>query len=256
MMKWARFVHNDREYTGFLEGERLFAVSGDFFGNDWQKTGDTFSLSEVRLLAPCRPTKIMCIGLNYRDHAAEMKEKLPEEPILFLKPPSAVIGPGDDIVYPQWIGRMDYEAELAVVIGRRAKNVSAAQAEDVIFGYTCANDVTGRHLQKKDGQWSRAKSFDTFCPLGPWIVTGVNASALAISLRVNDEVKQASSTSQLVCGPAQLVAFVSRVMTLEPGDVILTGTPSGIGPLNPGDSVTVDIEQIGQLTNSVVTEAR
>lgn len=150
---------------------------------------------------------------------------------------------------------MDYEAELAVVLGKRGKNISVEGAAEYIFGFTCGNDITARHLQKKDGQWSRAKSFDTFCPLGPWIATGIDASALNISLTVNGEVKQQSSTAQLVANPAQLVAFVSRVMTLEAGDVILTGTPSGVGPLKPGDSVTVRIEQVGELTNTVIAES-
>lgn len=255
-MKWVRFAHKDREYAGFLEEESLFAVNGEIYGSGWQKTGEVFALQDVRLLAPCRPTKVVCIGLNYRDHAEEMKHELPTEPLLFLKPPSAVIGAGEQIVYPQWIGRMDYEAELALVIGKRAKNVSVEEAAGHIFGYTCGNDVTARHLQKKDGQWSRAKSFDTFCPLGPWIVTGVNATFLAIVLDVNGEVKQKSNTAQLIYGPEALVSFVSQVMTLEPGDVLLTGTPAGVGPLLPGDSVTVEIEGIGRLTNTVVTASR
>lgn len=253
-MRWARFKKGNYEYTGFLEGPFLHAVEGDIYMNDWRKTGEVFLLTEVELLAPCRPTKVVCIGLNYRDHALEMGKDLPEEPVLFLKPPSAVIGPGQFIVYPEWIGRMDYEAELALVLGKRGKNITAASATEFIFGYTCGNDVTARHLQKKDGQWSRAKSFDTFCPLGPWIATGIDASSLDISLTVNGEVKQQSSTAQLVVNPAELVAFVSRVMTLEAGDVILTGTPSGVGPLKAGDSVTVSIGKIGDLTNTVVEE--
>ncbi len=255
MMKWARFKRGNCEYTGFLAEDALHAVEGEIYTGDWRKTGETFLLAEVELLAPCRPTKVVCIGLNYRDHAQEMGEDLPAEPILFLKPPSAVIGAGQFILYPEWIGRMDYEAELAVVLGKRGKNISVEGAAEYIFGFTCGNDITARHLQKKDGQWSRAKSFDTFCPLGPWIATGIDASALNISLTVNGEVKQQSSTAQLVANPAQLVAFVSRVMTLEAGDVILTGTPSGVGPLKPGDSVTVRIEQVGELTNTVIAES-
>ncbi len=253
-MKWARFKKDNREHTGFLAEETLHAVEGDIYTGDWRKTGETFLLAEVQLLAPCRPTKVVCIGLNYRDHAHEMGEDLPAEPILFLKPPSAVIGAGQFIIYPEWIGRMDYEAELAVVFGKRGKNISAGDAAEYIFGYTCGNDITARHLQKKDGQWSRAKSFDTFCPLGPWIATGVDASALDISLTVNGELKQQSSTTQLVADPAILVAFVSRVMTLEAGDVIMTGTPSGVGPLKTGDSVTVRIGSVGELTNTVIAE--
>jgi len=254
-MKWVRFKKGNREYTGFLAEELLHVTEGDIYVGEWRKTGEAFPLAEVELLAPCRPTKVVCVGLNYRDHAQEMGEDLPAEPIIFLKPPSAVIGAGQFIVYPEWIGRMDYEAELVVVLGKRGKNITSADAAEYIFGYTCGNDITARHLQKKDGQWSRAKSFDTFCPLGPWIVTGIDASALDISLVVNGETKQQSSTTQLVVNPAELVAFVSRVMTLEPGDVILTGTPSGIGPLKPGDSVTVRIGKVGELTNTVIAES-
>lgn len=254
-MKWVRFKKGNREYTGFLAEELLHVTEGDIYVGEWRKTGEAFPLAEVELLAPCRPTKVVCVGLNYRDHAQEMGEDLPAEPIIFLKPPSAVIGAGQFIVYPEWIGRMDYEAELVVVLGKRGKNITSADAAEYIFGYTCGNDITARYLQKKDGQWSRAKSFDTFCPLGPWIVTGIDASALDISLVVNGETKQQSSTTQLVVNPAELVAFVSRVMTLEPGDVILTGTPSGVGPLKPGDSVTVRIGKVGELTNTVIAES-
>lgn len=250
-MKWARFIVHGSQYTGYLDGDLLKTITGDQFGH-YQDTGETFPLSEVTLLAPCQPTKVVCIGLNYHDHAVEMKMELPEEPLLFLKPPSAVIGHNQPIVYPDWIGRMDYEAELALVIGKKTKNVTAQEASAHIFGYTCGNDVTARHLQKKDGQWSRAKSFDTFCPLGPWIVTGLDASGLSISLDVNGEVKQQSSTAQLIFNPVQLVAAVSRVMTLEPGDVIMTGTSSGVGPLKTGDRVTIHIEGIGELSNPVL----
>jgi 2-keto-4-pentenoate hydratase/2-oxohepta-3-ene-1,7-dioic acid hydratase in catechol pathway len=250
-MKWAKFVHKGKEYTGYVEEENLLVVEGNMFSS-WKATGESIPLHDVTLLAPCRPTTVAAIGLNYRDHAKEMKMELPKEPILFLKAASSVIGHGAPIVYPQWIGRMDYEAELVLVIGRKAKNVSVQDAQDYIFGYTCGNDVTARHLQKTDGQWARAKSFDTFCPLGPWIVTGVDASNLAISADLNGETRQQSSTAQLVFGPAELVSFVSRVMTLEPGDVIMTGTPSGVGPLKADDQVTVRIEQIGELSNPVV----
>ena len=251
-MKWARFMSHGNQYTGYLDGDLLKTITGDQFGH-YQDAGEIFPLNDVTLLAPCQPTKVVCIGLNYHDHAVEMKMELPEEPLLFLKPPSAVIGHNQPIVYPDWIGRMDYEAELALVIGKRAKNVSVQEAVAHIFGYTCGNDVTARHLQKKDGQWSRAKSFDTFCPLGPWIVTGLDASSLRISLDVNGEVKQTSSTAQLIFNPVQLVAAVSRVMTLEPGDVIMTGTSSGVGPLKNGDRVTIHIEGIGELSNPVIT---
>ncbi|EEG79015.1 fumarylacetoacetate hydrolase family protein [Dethiobacter alkaliphilus] len=250
-MKWARFSFQGKECTGFLRENILHVIKGDYFKGNWQETGETVALDEAKLYAPCRPSKIICVGLNYRDHAAEMKMELPAEPIMFMKPPSAVIGPGEAIVLPHWIGRTDYEAELAVVMGKTAKNVSAQQAGDYIFGYTCGNDVTGRRLQKTDGQWTRAKSFDTFCPLGPWIATEIDAADLEISLELNGEIRQQSSTAQLVFGPHKLIELISRVMTLEPGDVIMTGTPSGVGPLTEGDRVTVNIDQIGALSNSV-----
>jgi 2-keto-4-pentenoate hydratase/2-oxohepta-3-ene-1,7-dioic acid hydratase in catechol pathway len=255
-MKWARFNAEGSDYTGYLEGDTLHAVAGDIYASKWQITGETFPLRQVTLLAPCRPGKVVAIGLNYRDHAAEMKMELPQEPILFLKASSSVIGPGAPIIFRTSIGRVDYEAELVVVIGEQIKDGDTEEASQAIFGYTCGNDVSARHLQKTDGQWARAKSFDTFCPLGPWIVTDVDPAALAISLDVNGECKQKSSTDQLVFGPAELVSFISQVMTLEPGDVILTGTPSGVGRLQDGDSVTVHIEGIGALTNPVVTEDR
>lgn len=251
-MKWLRFVYQGREYAGYQEDGFIHAVEGDMFSGNWTPVGLRAGLDDVMLLAPCKPSKIVCIGLNYRDHAEEMKLELPQEPLLFLKPPSSVIGPAEPIACPDWVGRVDYEAELAIVIGRRVKNVREEEAGDAIFGYTCANDVTARQLQKKDGQWSRAKSFDTFCPLGPWIVTGLDVTNIALSLILNGETRQESDTAQMVFGPRQLVAFVSRVMTLEAGDVILTGTPSGIGRIVPGDRVTVRIQGIGELTNTVV----
>ncbi|MDW7650753.1 MAG: fumarylacetoacetate hydrolase family protein [Bacillota bacterium] len=250
-MKWARFIAGGKQFTGYLDNTVIRAVKGDMFSDNWSETGETFFPDKVTFLAPCQPTKVVCIGLNYRDHAAEMKMDLPEEPIIFLKPPSSVIGHGGEIVHPGWIGRMDYEAELVAVIGRRTKHATDENAGGSIFGYTCGNDVTARSLQKKDGQWARAKSFDTFCPLGPWIDTELDAANAAISLDVNGELKQQSTTAQLVFNPAQLVVLLSRVMTLEPGDVILTGTPSGVGPLQKGDTVTVRIEGIGELVNSV-----
>jgi len=210
-------------------------------------------ISIARLLPPCRPSKIVCLGLNYRDHAQEMGLAIPSEPILFLKPPSCVIGHGDDIVYPEQSARVDYEAELAVVIGRRCRKVGMADASSRILGYTCLNDVTARDLQAKDGQWTRAKSFDTFAPLGPWIETGLaDPHNLDIRLTLNGEVKQASNTRHLIFPIPEIVAYISNIMTLEPGDVIATGTPSGIGPLNRGDMVCVEIQGIGVLENRVV----
>jgi 2-keto-4-pentenoate hydratase/2-oxohepta-3-ene-1,7-dioic acid hydratase in catechol pathway len=203
---------------------------------------------------PVTPTKIVGIGLNYRAHAAEMKKPLPDEPLLFLKPPSALIGPGQPIVRPAGYERVDYEGELAVVIGKRAARVARAQALDHVRGYTCLNDVTVRDLQKKDVQYTRAKGFDSFCPVGPRVAEGLDPGALRIVTRVNGVVRQDSSTADLIFDVPTLVAFVSRVMTLEEGDVITTGTPPGVGNLVPGDEVEVEIEGIGVLGNPVVGE--
>ena len=200
---------------------------------------------------PCAPTKIVGVGLNYRAHALEMGKPLPSEPLLFLKPPSAVIGSGTPIVLPAGYERVDYEGELAVVIGRRARNVGVARALEYVDGFTCAMDITVRDLQKRDVQYTRAKGFDTFCPLGPVIARGLDPSRLRLRTRLNGEVRQDSRTNDLIFSVPELVAFVSGVMTLEPGDVISTGTPPGVGPLAPGDVVEVEIEGIGILRNPV-----
>jgi 2-keto-4-pentenoate hydratase/2-oxohepta-3-ene-1,7-dioic acid hydratase in catechol pathway len=199
-------------------------------------------------------TKIVGVGLNYRAHAAEMGKPLPEEPLLFLKPPSAVIGTGEAIVIPPGYQRVDYEAELAVVIGRRARRVPRDEALDYVRGYTCLNDVTVRDLQKKDVQYTRAKGFDTFCPMGPRVVEGLDPSGLAITSRLNGETRQRSTTADLIFDVPALIEFVSRVMTLEEGDVISTGTPPGVGPLHGGDVIEIEIEGIGVLSNPVRDE--
>ena len=212
--------------------------------------GEVLAIEDVELLAPCCPSKIVCVGLNYVEHANELKMKLPDEPILFLKPPSAVIGPGAEIVLPQSSQRVDYEGELGVVIGKRCKAIAADEAKKYILGYTCFNDVTARDLQQKDGQWTRAKSFDTFAPFGPWIAS-IDPANADIETRVNGEVKQSSNTSDLIFGVPKLIEFISQVMTLEPGDVIATGTPPGVGRLEKGDMVEVEIKGIGVLKNRV-----
>jgi 2-keto-4-pentenoate hydratase/2-oxohepta-3-ene-1,7-dioic acid hydratase in catechol pathway len=198
-----------------------------------------------------KPSKIVCVGLNYKDHAAEMAAEIPASPVLFLKPPSSVIYNNEVIVYPDQTKALHYEAELAVVIKDRTKNVSEAEAVKHILGFTCANDVTARDLQRLDGQWTRAKSFDTFCPLGPEIVSGISPDNLAVKLYLNGELKQSSSTANLIFKVPFLIAFISRVMTLEPEDVVLTGTPAGIGPMQVGDEVRVEIEGLGALVNKV-----
>lgn len=218
-----------------------------------QFTGATFPLDDVRLLAPVLPSKVVAVGRNYADHAREMGSEPPAEPVLFLKPSTAVVGHGDPIAYPvKLTQRVDYEGELAVIIGRLCREVPAAQAAEVIFGYTCANDVTARDLQARDGQWTRAKGFDTFCPLGPWIETDADPADLGLTTAVNGEVRQQARTSQLLYDVPALVEYVSTVMTLLPGDVLLTGTPAGVGPLEDGDEVSVTIENIGSLRNTVV----
>jgi 2-keto-4-pentenoate hydratase/2-oxohepta-3-ene-1,7-dioic acid hydratase in catechol pathway len=218
-----------------------------------QFTGATFPLDDVRLLAPVLPSKVVAVGRNYADHAREMGSEPPAEPVLFLKPSTAVVGHGDPIAYPvKLTQRVDYEGELAVIIGRLCREVPAAQAAEVIFGYTCANDVTARDLQARDGQWTRAKGFDTFCPLGPWIETDADPADLQLTTEVNGEVRQQARTSQLLYDVPALVEYVSTVMTLLPGDVLLTGTPAGVGPLEDGDEVSVTIENVGSLRNTVV----
>ncbi len=226
-------------------------LRGTFF-EDPLPTGEEIPVGEVRLLAPVIPSKVVCIGKNYLEHAQEMGGEVPDEPVIFLKPSTAVIGPEDLIPRPTWSERVDHEGELGVVIGRLARHVRAEEAGKVILGYTCGNDVTARDLQLKDGQWTRAKGFDGFCPLGPWVETEVDPGDLAVECRVNGETRQAARTSQLAFGPGELVEFITRVMTLLPGDVILTGTPAGVGPLAVGDTVDVEVEGIGVLRNEVV----
>ena len=216
-------------------------------------TGREYPLTGVTMLAPVTPTKIVAIGLNYKDHAFEMGKKIPEEPMLFIKPSSAVNRPGGDIVYPAASKRVDHEAELGVVIGREARRVSAAGAKAHILGYTCVNDVTARDLQAKDVQYTRAKGFDTFAPIGPCVETDLDPSSLFVRCRVNGVLRQDGNTREMGADPFALVEFVSHVMTLYPGDVIATGTPPGVGPLSPGDVVEVEVEGIGVLSNRVVS---
>lgn len=208
-------------------------------------------LAQVTLLAPCQPSKIVCVGRNYVDHAAEHGAEVPAEPLLFLKPPSAVVGPEDAVILTPLSQRIEHEAELCVVIGRTARHLRPEHALEAVLGYTCGNDVTARDLQRKDGQWSRAKGFDTFCPLGPWIETDLDWRAQTVQCLVNGAVRQSGRTRDMVFGVPQLLAYVTAVMTLEPGDVLMTGTPSGVAPLYAGDRVTVSVSGIGSLTNDV-----
>ena len=236
--------------AGLADNDAIREVAGDLFG-DLKPAGPVHSLSEVKLAAPVKPGKIIAVGLNYRDHAEEMKIDLPSEPLIFMKPGTAVIGPMDPVVCPKVSRRVDYEAELGVVIGKQARKVSADKAMDYVLGLTCLNDVTARDLQGKDGQWTRAKGFDTFCPLGPAIETDLDPSDLAVSAWLNGEQVQSSRTSNLIFNVPTLIEFITSVMTLNPGDVIATGTPSGVGPVKPGDRVEIRIEGIGSLLNPV-----
>jgi 2-keto-4-pentenoate hydratase/2-oxohepta-3-ene-1,7-dioic acid hydratase in catechol pathway len=253
--------HNDESQAGGQtpEGLTVAEISGHPFspgGADVRLTGARYPLDDVRLLAPVLPSKIVAIGKNYADHARETGSEPPSEPLIFLKPSTAVIGPGDPIVRPVHLSnRVDYEGELVLVFGRLCRDVPPERVPEVIFGYTCGNDVTARDLQAADGQWTRAKGFDTFCPLGPWIETAFDPADRLLTTTVNGEIKQQASTSELVHDIVKLVCYVTAVMTMLPGDVLLTGTPAGIGPLAVGDSVSVDIDGIGTLTNPVTDQS-
>jgi 2-keto-4-pentenoate hydratase/2-oxohepta-3-ene-1,7-dioic acid hydratase in catechol pathway len=243
---------SDPLYGILEEDNRISIISGDPIYHGIQKTAATVDLTKVRLLAPVIPrSKIVAVGKNYADHAAEMGGVVPEEPIIFLKPNTSVIGPGDTIVWPAIAPSIDYEAELAIVIGRVCKEVPKERVNDVIFGYTMANDVTCREIQRKDGQWMRAKSFDTFCPLGPWIETEFVPGNQRITTTLNGEIKQDAHLSDMMFKVPDIIHFITQVMTLLPGDVVITGTPAGIGPMPEKATVAVAIEGLGQLTNKV-----
>ena len=249
-----RVAATGREHWGLVTGDAVVALPGGPFGDLTDTGGAIGTLGELELLVPTVPTKIIGVGRNYVEHAAEHGVAVPTEPLLFLKPPSSVLGPGGTIVRPELSAQVEYEGEVAVVMGRRCRSVSEEEAWRYVLGITCGNDVTARDIQRADPQWTRGKGFDTFCPLGPWIVTGLTeaqAGDLDITSRVNGELRQHGCTSQMVFPAARLIAHISAVMTLEPGDVILTGTPSGVGPLAAGDSVEVEVERVGKLTNAV-----
>jgi 2-keto-4-pentenoate hydratase/2-oxohepta-3-ene-1,7-dioic acid hydratase in catechol pathway len=255
----ARFTTGDGASFGVVEGEdeadlSIRRLEGHPFA-PFQLTDDVVALADARLLAPVLPSKVVAVGRNYAEHAKEMGNADPttEPPIVFIKPSTSVVGPGDAVQYPVGISEeVSYEGELAVVIVRLCREVPPSRVRDVVLGFTCANDVTARDLQRSESQWGRAKGFDTFCPLGPWVSTDVDPADLAITTTVNGELKQAGRTSQMVRSIDELVSHISMAMTLLPGDVILTGTPAGVGPLAVGDQVSVTIEQVGTLTNRVV----
>ena len=246
-----RFSHQGKVRYGLFSGGKLHLYEGSPFSGG-AVGNQTAPLNQVRLLAPCRPSKVVAVGLNYKAHAKEVNKPLPAEPMIFMKPSTSVIGPGDKIVRPAISRRVDHESELGVVVGRQCRLVSPGEAKDYILGYTCLNDVTARDLQARDGQYTRAKGFDTFCPLGPVIAQDLDPTKALVKAVVNGKTKQDTNTSDMIFDVYQLVSFVSQVMTLKPGDVIATGTPSGIGPLQTGDVVAIEIQGVGVLSNPVV----
>jgi 2-keto-4-pentenoate hydratase/2-oxohepta-3-ene-1,7-dioic acid hydratase in catechol pathway len=255
-MKFYQVVVDNAVRFSFLDGENLVLME-EMPDGRWQKSDRSVPLAGARLLPPIAPTKVVALGLNYRNHALEMKMPIPTEPIIFLKPNTAVIAAGEPIVYPSGglTHRVDYEAELGIVIAMKCHKVKAEDAASVIMGYTCVNDVTARDLQGKDGQWTRAKSFDTFCPVGPCIETELDPGNLMVRAILNGKVVQESSTSELIFNVPQIIEHVTRVMTLLPGDIIATGTPPGVGPMKPGDTITVAVEGIGELTNQIIADS-
>lgn len=220
-----------------------------------QATGPLRPLDQVRLLAPVTPSKVACVGRNYAEHAAEFGNEAPPEPLIFLKPPTSIIGPGAPVVYPALSERVDHEGELAVVIGRRCRRLREEEALSFVFGYTVANDVTARDLQRKDGQWTRGKGFDTFGPVGPWVDTEYDPVNRAVRCSVNGELRQDSNTALMIHSVERILAYITAFMTLEPGDIVMTGTPAGVGPVEPGDTMTVEVEGLGTLTNPVIEES-
>jgi 2-keto-4-pentenoate hydratase/2-oxohepta-3-ene-1,7-dioic acid hydratase in catechol pathway len=250
-MKIVRFYAGGLPKYGILNNQDIQLIQGHPFSGI-KALDEHYQLSEIQLLAPCLPSKIVALGINYRSHATEFKHDLPKDPLIFLKPATAVVGPEAAIVYPAMSGQVDYECELGIVIKRKAHFVSQDKVGDFIFGFTCFNDVTARDLQKKDGQWTRAKSFDTFAAIGPWIETELDPSNLTLETYLNGQLKQKGTTANLIYSVPQVVGFISQVMTLLPGDVIATGTPSGVGPMQPGDTVEIRIQGIGTLRNHIV----
>ncbi|WP_328992392.1 fumarylacetoacetate hydrolase family protein [Kribbella sp. NBC_01245] len=260
-MRIARFSVDDEPKYGIVETDDPDGLEGtvalldsDPLYRPVQFTGERLPLADVRLLAPVIPrSKVVCVGRNYAAHAAELGNDVPTEPLIFLKPNTSVIGPRDGIVYPEQTNEVHFEGELAIVIGRICRDVPKERVNEVIFGYTVANDVTARDLQKSDGQWARAKGFDTFCPLGPWITTELDVSDVRVTTTLNGEIRQDGRTSQFIFDIPEVLAYITSFTTLLPGDVVLTGTPAGVGPMLPGDEVSVSIEGIGTLTNKVIT---
>jgi len=252
-MKIVRYqVKKEPPRFGWILEDKVGFIEGDPFGEYRRMKADT-PIEEVRLLAPCLPGKIVCVGRNYVEHTKELGNEVPKVPLIFFKPPSSVINPGDAIILPPQSQQVEHEAELVAVIGKRGRSILSEKARDYILGYTVGNDVTARDLQKSDGQWTRAKGFDTFCPFGPWIDTDFDPADALVTSKVNGQPRQMGSTRDMVFGVGTLIAFISSVMTLEPGDLIFTGTPAGVGPLKDGDEVVVEIEGLGTLKNTART---
>ncbi len=253
-MRIGRFSYQGQVFYGQVTEDNLvYQIFGDIY-REFETAKQPYALTDLMLLSPLMPSKIIAVGLNLREHVKEFALTVPDEPLLFMKAPTTVIGPNEAIVLPPESKQVDFEGELAVVIGRRAKNISVEDAPSVILGYTCANDVTARDLQQKDGQWFRAKSYDTFCPLGPYVVTDIDPHSLTVSVYLNGVLKQHFSTASFIFDVPTLVAYISNIMTLLPGDVILTGTSSGVQPMTDGSIVEVEISQIGCLKNHVITK--
>ena len=253
-MRLIKFLRRGRVCWGAIEGERVMLLKESPF-KKIRLSKESLKLKSIkRFLPPAQPTKIILVGLNYRDHARELGMKIPKEPLIFLKPTTSLVGNNGDIVYPWGVKRLDYEAELALVVKKRAKNLTFKSSGDYILGYTCLNDVTARDIQKKDGQWTRAKSFDTFCPVGPWLETCLDPSSLKIRSYLNGKLKQDSTTKNFIFSPQYLLYFIPQVMTLNEGDIISTGTPPGVGPMKIGDIIEIEIEGIGILRNRVSVE--
>jgi len=250
-MRIVRYATNGEEPKyGWTLDDKVGEVQGNVFGEYRRREAKT-PLKSVKLLAPCEPSKIVCVGRNYVEHAKELGNEVPKSPLIFLKPPSSIIGMGDSIVLPPQSKQVEHEAELVVVIGKRAKNIPVENAKEYIYGFTIGNDVTARDLQKTDGQWTRAKGFDTFCSFGPWIDTEFDASDAVVTCRVSGQMRQMASTRDMVFNVSALIAYITSVMTLIPGDLIFTGTPAGVGELKSGDVVDVEIEGLGKLSNPV-----
>lgn len=255
-MRIVRYQYkNENPRYGWMLEEQVGPMEGNPFG-EYRRMKADLPLEEVRLLAPCQPSKIVCVGRNYVEHAREHDAEVPKVPLIFLKPPSSVIGPGETIILPPQSKQVEHEAELVVVIGKRGRHITPETARDYILGYTVGNDVTARDLQKSDGQWTRAKGFDTFCAFGPWIDTDFDPADALVTCRVSGQPRQMASTRDMVFSVNTLIAFVSSVMTLEPGDLLFTGTPAGVGILKDGDEVTCEIEGLGKLSNLVRAEIR